>query len=80
LGSPIEINADFIWRKEHEAAHAGVAVVQALAVRVAAGGGAERKQARPIAAVASYWQLRRLNDAQAVAQRVQSFDAGGHGT
>ena len=51
-------------------------VVQALGVRVAAGGRAERKQAWAVAPVAPDRELRPHDDAEAVAQRVQALDAG----
>ena len=74
LRSPIEIDPDRVGRKLHERAHAGVRVEQALGVRVAAGGGAERKQARPVAAVTADRNPGPHDDAEAVAQRVQAFD------
>ena len=74
LRAPVEIDADRVGREHHERPHAGVCVEQALGVRVAAGGGAERKQARPVAAVAADRQLRAHDDAEAVAQRVQPLD------
>ena len=45
-------------------------------MRVSAGGGAERKQARPVATVASDRQFGPHDDAEAVAQRVQTLDPG----
>ena len=53
-----------------------IRVKQALGVRVAAGRGAERKQARPVAAVAPDRELGAHDDAETVPQRVQSFDPG----
>ena len=76
LRAPIEIGADRVGREDHERAHAGVRVVQALGVRVAPGRGAERKQRRPVAPVAADRQLGADDDAEAVAQRVQLLDAG----
>ena len=74
LRSPVEIEPDLVGRKLHERAHAGVGVEQALGLRVAAGRGAERKQARPVAAVAADRNSGAHDDAEAVAQRMQSLD------
>ena len=49
-------------------------VEQALGLRIAAGRGAERKQARPIAAVGADRNPGANDDAESVAQRVQPLD------
>ena len=74
LGSPVEIEPDLVGRKLHERAHAGVGVEQALGLRIAAGRGAERKQARPVATVAADRNPGAHDDAEAVAQRMQPLD------
>ena len=55
---------------------AGVRVVQALGVGIAAGGGAEWKQARTIAAVAADRQPSPHDHSETVTQRVQALDSG----
>jgi hypothetical protein len=74
LRPPVQIDADRVFRKDHERADAGMRVVERFCVGVAAGGGAEREQARPVAAVAPDRKICSHDDAEAVAQRVQTFD------
>src|SRR5262249_54029652 len=66
-----------VLREDHERANTSVGVVQALRHSVAAGGGAEREQTRPVASIAPDRKLGAYNDAEAVAQCVQTFDPGG---
>src|SRR5215472_4851999 len=51
-------------------------VERALRMRVSSGCRAERKQRRPVAPVRSDWQSRFDDEADAVAQRVYTCDAG----
>ena len=74
LGSPVEIEPDLVSRKLHERAHAGVGIEQAFSLSIATGGGAEWKQARPVAAVAANRNPGAHNDPDAVAQGVKSLD------
>src|SRR6516165_9000938 len=76
LCPPIEVDADRVGRERHERADARVRIEQALGVRIATGGGAEREQAWPVAPVMADRELRAHDDAERVAQRVQGLDAG----
>ena len=74
LGSPVEIKPDLVGRKLHERAHRGVGVEQALGLGIAPGRGAERKQARAIAAIGADRDPGADDDAETVAQRMQPLD------